>query len=125
MSRMEKTLGRIGNGLKSFAKNAGARFALLTLHASEPAIGVVSVRQIDASKGSPLVFDLTVERQHCYLANGLLVSNSNGADAFQQLAVGLKRGEMHMENSSVFGNVDVFSEDDPVVEPWQSDGVVF
>lgn len=68
------------------------------------------------------MFDLTVEKHNSYLANGLLVSNS---DAFQQLAVGLKRGETHMGNASVFGDGGGFDEDDPIVEPWQSDGVVF
>lgn len=29
------------------------------------------------------VYDLEIERDHCYFANGLLVSNSNAADAFQ------------------------------------------
>jgi hypothetical protein len=33
-----------------------------------------------------LVFDLTVEKHHCYLANGILVSNS---DAMRYLAQGL------------------------------------
>jgi hypothetical protein len=35
-----------------------------------------------------LVYDLTVEREHCYLANGLLVSNS---DSFRYLSLSWKR----------------------------------
>ena len=31
-----------------------------------------------------MVYDLTVEKHHCYLANGLLVSNS---DAFRYLSI--------------------------------------
>jgi hypothetical protein len=33
------------------------------------------------------VYDLTVEKHHCYKANGLLVSNS---DAFRYLAVAMQ-----------------------------------
>lgn len=122
MSRMEEQLGQIVSGLRSYAKSAGARFALRTLHALSGATRVVAMQRSDVRKESPLVFDLTVEKHNSYLANGLLVSNS---DAFQALAVGLKRGETHISNGSVFGDMDAFNEDDPIVEPWQSDGVVF
>lgn len=127
MSRMEEQLGQIVSGLRSYAKSAGARFALRTLHALSGATRVVAMQRSDVRKESPLVFDLTVEKHNSYLANGLLVSNS---DAFQQLAVGLRRGELHMDNNrGVFGmsdgTMDEFMDDAIVAEPWQDNTGIF
>lgn len=127
MSRMEKRLGQIVSGLKSYVKSVGARFVLLTLREPSGAARIVQVRRLDVGKESPLVFDLTVEKHQSYLANGLLVSNS---DAFQQLAVGLRRGELHMDNNrGVFGmsdgTMDEFMDDAIVAEPWQDNTGIF
>ena len=55
------------------------------------------------------MFDLTVERHHCYLANGVLVSNSNSADAWQVLAVGMKKA------MGAVGGMGIGAEDDSMI----------
>ena len=123
MNRMGKQLGQNASGLKSYAKSVGARFALRTLRALSGATQVVAMQRSDVRKEGPLVFDLTVERHNSYLANGLLVSNS---DAFQILAVGMKRA------MGVIDNIPGGQEDDtliglaldderPVVAPYEMD----
>jgi len=69
------------------------------------------------------VFDLTVEKHHCYLANGLLVSNS---DAFLNLAVGLKKTgsgmPMGMGGDDDGGLMTMGDDDDrPIVETYELD----
>jgi len=76
------------------------------------------------------VFDLTVQNQHCYLANGLLVSNSNFSDAYLQLAVGMRKAGIHMDNNpGVFGMSDGelmdIDEDLPIVPQWSDSTGVF
>ena len=76
------------------------------------------------------MFDLTVQNQHCYLANGLLVSNSNFSDAYLQLAVGMRKANIHMDNNpGVFGMTDGelldVDEELPIVEPWTDNTGVF
>ena len=77
---------------------------------------------LKALRGYQFAYD---PKRQCFSQSPLHDKSSNGSDAFQQLAVGLKRGETHMGNASVFGDGGGFDEDDPIVEPWQSDGVVF
>lgn len=72
------------------------------------------------------MFDLTVENHHCYLANGLLVSNSNFSDAFQGLAVGMKKAQSSGGAMAdlTFGNMDA-GDDEILVAPWEADGEIF
>ena len=74
------------------------------------------------------MFDLTVLPHHCYLANGLLVSNSNGSDAFQNLAVGLKRA-MAVDATGTDGDDSMtglsFDDETPVSEPFETDSLIF
>lgn len=88
MLSMVKKLGLIANGMLSNASSVIGSFAVRILQGQSIASKVVEVQRLDSSRESPLVFDLTVKKHHCYLANGLLVSNS---DAFLNLAVGLKK----------------------------------
>lgn len=75
------------------------------------------------------MFDLTVERHHCYLANGVLVSNSNGADGFQVLAVGMKKamgggdGGFMAEDDSMIGLS--FDDERAVMPAFEMDEGVF
>jgi len=75
------------------------------------------------------VFDLSVSPHHCYLANGLLVSNSNYADAFQVLAVGMKRamgmGDNGLVEDEVAGFGSQFDDDRPIAQGWEADAEVF
>lgn len=76
------------------------------------------------------MFDLTVQNQHCYLANGLLVSNSNFSDAYLQLAVGMRKAGIHMDNNpGVFGMTDgellEIDEEFPIAAPWTDSTGVF
>ena len=74
------------------------------------------------------MFDLTVLPHHCYLANGLLVSNSNFSDAFQTLAVGLTRamaveGGGGMDDDTLMGLN--FDDERPVAAAFETDHGVF
>lgn len=88
MLSMVKKLGLIANGMLSNASSVIGSFAVRILQGQSIASKVVEVQRLDSSRESPLVFDLTVKKHHCYLANGLLVSNS---DAFLNLAVGIRK----------------------------------
>jgi hypothetical protein len=57
---------------------------------------VVKIVRISCKAEPKAVYDLTVEIDHCYYANGLLVSNS---DAFRYLGV----GALQVEISAKFG----------------------
>ena len=95
MQNMVKKLGSIANGILAHVKSAGARLVLRILREQNSATRVVGVTRSDASRESRLVYDLSVLPHQCYLANGLLVSNS---DAFQVLAVGLKQANAVTDN---------------------------
>lgn len=77
-----KRLGRIGSFLKNSVRCAAPRIKPPTQRARNIATKIVRLRHLDVDE---LVYDLTVEKHHCYYANGALVSNS---DAFRYLAVG-------------------------------------
>ena len=125
---MVKNLGKIVSGLAARVKSAGAHLLLLTLNRQNTASRIVAIERIDVSTENPLVFDLSVYPQRCYLANGLLVSNS---DAFQILAVGMKRamsvvdGYAPGEDLSVSGFGSQFDDDRPLAEAWEGDDGVF
>lgn len=123
MNNMANQLGQIVTGSLASAKSAVARLLLHTLRERNTANRIVGIQRIDVQQESPLVFDLSVVPQRCYLANGLLVSNS---DAFQILAVGMKRA------MGVIDNIPGGQEDDtliglaldderPVVAPYEMD----
>ena len=80
-----------------------------------------------ALRGYQFAYD---PKRQCFTMSPRHDSASNGSDAFQQLAVGLKRANTHMENNpGVFGMSDgvedVFVDDSPVAEPWQDTTGVF
>lgn len=123
MNNMANQLGQIVTGSLASAKSAVARLLLHILRERNTANRIVGIQRIDVQQESPLVFDLSVVPQRCYLANGLLVSNS---DAFQVLAVGMKRA------MGVLDNLPAGQEDDgmiglaldderPVTEPYIMD----
>lgn len=83
----EGTFGKIGNGKKSIVRSAKDRISLLIRQGQGTATRIVGLRHVVEEKEGRLVYDLTVERHHCYLANGVLVSNS---DAFQYLGMAMR-----------------------------------
>lgn len=82
-----------GNGIQSTANESGkngrqlqrfARFAVrLLLHIgrieASTAGRIVALKRFD---GAQKVYDITVARNHCYIANGVLSSNSHDGDGF-------------------------------------------
>ena len=82
----ERELGRAENGMMPNAKNVAGSSKRHTLLAPNSVISIARWQRSEGAEESQLVFDLTVEKHHCYWANGLLVSNS---DAFRYLAQGL------------------------------------
>lgn len=75
------------------------------------------------------MFDLSVEPHRCYLANGVLVSNS---DAFQTMAVGMRRAMGFVTDSAAeatdedeaFGGLSQ-SDGRAVLTPYELDSEVF
>lgn len=90
IANTQKKRGKIANGMNAIAINVISRISRLILRAPNSAMQIVSKRLIDCAKESPLVYDLTVKKNGCYQANGLLVSN---CDAFRMLAIAW-RGEV-------------------------------
>ena len=84
IANLQKKRGKIANGMNAIAINVISRISRLILRAPSSAMQIVSKRLIDCAKEKPLVYDLTVKKNGCYQANGLLVSN---CDAFRMLAV--------------------------------------
>lgn len=76
--------GETENGTQSNAKNAARSSLLHTQQEQSSAIRIAGLKRLEGAEAKRLVYDLTVEKHHCYLANGLLVSNS---DAFRYLGV--------------------------------------
>lgn len=125
--KTEKRLGSFVSELRLFVKSAVARFILLTLRERSSANRVVEITREDVSKESPLVFDLSVEPHRCYLANGVLVSNS---DAFQNLAVGLRKAigmdvpdSPDTEDAVAFGGME--EESGPRAPAYELDADIF
>lgn len=123
MNNMANQLGQIVTGSLASAKSAVARLLLHILRERNTANRIVGIQRIDVQQESPLVFDLSIVPQRCYLANGLLVSNS---DAFQILAVGMKRA-MGVVDSLPAGQEDdgliglAFDDERPIAEPYEMD----
>lgn len=121
MLKTAKKLGKIANGIRLRALSVVANSAARILNGQSIATRVVEVQRRDSSRESPLVFDLTVEKHHCYLANGLLVSNS---DAWLNLAVGLKKAGSGLPGGAGGdddGGMSGMGEDDerPIMSPYE------
>ena len=78
-----RILGLAGHGLRAFASSVAKNIARLILRAPCSATVVAKARPERPSGGKIQVYDLTVEKNSCYLANGILVSN---CDAFGAMA---------------------------------------
>ncbi len=69
-------------------------------------------------------------KRQCFSLTPLHDKNSNFSDAYLQLAVGMRRAGIHMENNpGVFGMTDGelldIDEELPIVEPWGDSTGVF
>lgn len=84
IAKTVSALGPIGLGLRRFASGALSYFARLILRAPNSATRIAELKRYACAEGGQLVYDLTVEKNACYQANGMLVSNS---DAFRYLAM--------------------------------------
>ena len=84
--------GKTANGIQLIASSAGKNFPRHTQREPSSATPIAELRRY-APDSETLVYDLTVEKHHCYFANGVLVSN---CDAFRYLgmAVPLMRNEV-------------------------------
>jgi hypothetical protein len=81
---MAKPLGKLGSGILASAKNAIASLCRLIRREPNSVTSIARWRPCVGDEAGQLVYDLTVEKHHCYLANGILVGNS---DAFRYLAL--------------------------------------
>lgn len=80
-------LGRSEHGMPFRASSAGVSSLRPTQQEPSSAIQIAGLRRY-VPDVETLVYDLTVERHHCYLANGILVSNS---DAFRYLGQAVEK----------------------------------
>ena len=83
-SSMERMAGKIGSGIQEIATAAVSSISRLILRVPGSAMSIVSSSFISPNEAEQLVYDLTVEKNACYQANGILVSN---CDAFRMLAI--------------------------------------
>ncbi|HEX8965668.1 MAG TPA: hypothetical protein VF820_04530 [Patescibacteria group bacterium] len=74
MQLEEKKTGRIGNILKKFVKNVAFHIWQHIPKDHDTAPHVVGIRNLYFKEKLP-VYNLTVEKDHCYFANNILVSN--------------------------------------------------
>ena len=77
---------------KDFVKYVTQDSSLTNTERKEHVVSIVPLNYLNAQ----YVYDIEVEHDHCYYANGILVSNS---DAFRYLAVGLKGLEISTKGS--------------------------
>jgi phage terminase large subunit len=106
-------LKRVKNGIKSMVRILGKieKSLIRCVNIVEQFInhiilvdqdGVARVVKVEVEKVNNIpVYDLTVEKHHCYFANGLLVSNS---DAFRYFAVSFKDILKSSQHSTVVNN---------------------
>lgn len=85
---MGRRRGKRKNGNYVTAMNATENTAHLIRDDQNTVTRIVSKQRLDEDGEKTWVYDLTVEKDHCYLANGILVSNS---DAARYMAVALGR----------------------------------
>ena len=83
ISNTELNVGKKESGANVFVLNAAKGLCRLILRVLSFATLIAKVSTVDGS--GELLYDLTIENHACYLANGMLVSNS---DAFRTFAVG-------------------------------------
>ncbi len=78
---MASSHGKTANGMPLIASSAGKNFPRHIQREPSSATPIAELRRY-APNSETLVYDLTVEKHHCYFANGVLVSN---CDAFRYL----------------------------------------
>lgn len=88
------------SGRFAAAMSAAESIARRILRGRNSVISIAKCRHSEGGEASPLVYDLTVEKHHCYKANGLLVSNS---DAFRYLAVAMQEEKPKSKQSNQRG----------------------
>jgi phage terminase large subunit len=81
---MESQLGQIVKCTLKAVQNAASLMKLLGLTSQSSAIRIAKLRRITGAEAIRPVYDLTVDHHHCYVANGMLVSN---CDAFRYTAI--------------------------------------
>ena len=96
----QSKFGLTVSGLFAAAMNAAGSIARLGRPARNSVTSIARCRPSESGEASPLVYDLTVEKHHCYKANGLLVSNS---DAFRYLAVAMQEEKPKSKQSNQRG----------------------
>lgn len=74
---MAPSHGKTANGIQLIASSAGKNFPRHTQREPSSATPIAELRRY-APDSETLVYDLTVEKHHCYFANGVLVSNCDG-----------------------------------------------
>lgn len=79
-----KEHGRTDSGSQSSVETVRDNTELRSLHAPSIVPSIVLTKQELSEEDGVLVYDLSVKGHHCYLANGLLVSN---CDAFMTFAM--------------------------------------
>jgi hypothetical protein len=83
-ARTVSALGKRANGIFSAVRSAVASIVHPIRRDPSSVILIARWRACEGGEEGPLVYDLTVEKHHCYLANGILVSN---CDSFRYLAL--------------------------------------
>jgi len=73
--RTASQLGRIGKCTLKAAQNAASLTKLRIQQGQSSAIRIAKLRRIEGEEAIRPVYDLTVAHHHCYIANGVLVSN--------------------------------------------------
>jgi hypothetical protein len=79
-----ESYGKEKSGTSAVALNAEPSFLARSQTGQSSAIKIAKLRRFAGVEAKRLVYDLTVEKHHCYLANGLLVSN---CDALRYLCL--------------------------------------
>lgn len=97
-----KTVGKRKNGILKNVKNVIENIKRLFPLGQNIATRIVKLQRLEEGAASQLVYDLTVRKQHCYMANGILVSNS---DSLRYLAIGYREhmGEEIPDDSNPSG----------------------
>lgn len=96
--------GRKGNGLERLVRNVVERIRLLFRREVNIATRIVRLEHLDVEEENPWVYDLTVRKHHCYLANDMLVSN---CDAMRYMAVAYKSpSTVSTESGAVVNKID-------------------
>jgi len=81
---MASQFGRIAKCTLKTAQNAASLTKLIGRTSQSSAIRIAKLRRIEGAEATRPVYDLTVDHHHCYVANGVLVSN---CDAFRYACI--------------------------------------